>query len=493
MASKKSFRLVWRLFLPMAVLLWVIMGLLGWYTINHERAIRRENIFLQLKNINATIIDAYEHGSDVQETINFIQFYNANTFLNDLRVSVYDDRAQLVAYCGRPVLIEEYEPGAIHEELESEPEGVGEAVSIRIAPEETRESVFSVMSSNDGAARSVVVVPYSVLINRALGYDAFIWLLVLALAFAATAMAYAISNKVSESVDRLSRLARRAGRGMITDVDSLDFPHDELGDVSREIMRLYQDRDNALQRLKHEHQVAMRANEEKERIKRQTTNNVNHELKTPVSIIKGYLDTMASDPDMPESLRTNFINKAREHADRLTRLLRDVSSITRLDDGARQVELSNFDFHDLVYNLDNELGISHMNGDMIFEWDVPFDCNISGNYTLLSNAMMNLVKNAAKYSRGTKMTLKFTGEDDKFCHFVFVDDGEGVAPEHLPHLFDRFYRVEEGRTRKAGGTGLGLAIVKSTFSALGGAVDVRLASPHGLEFFFKLPKAIVNK
>jgi len=475
----------------MAVLLWVIMGLLGWYTINHEREIRRENIFLQLKNINATIIDAYEHGSDVQETINFIQFYNANTFLNDLRVSVYNDFAQLVAYCGRPVLIEEEGSRLMPEVFEAQQKG--EAVAIRIAPEETRESVFSVMTSNDGAIRSVVVVPYSVIINRALGYDAFVWLLVLALAFAATAMAYAIANKVSESVDRLSHLARRAGRGMITDVDSLDFPHDELGDVSREIMRLYQDRDNALQRLKHEHQVAMRANEEKERIKRQTTNNVNHELKTPVSIIKGYLDTIASDPDMPESLRNNFINKAREHADRLSQLLKDVSSITRLDDGTQQVELSNFDFHDLVYNLANDLEVSHINGDMIFEWDVPFDCNISGNYTLLSNAIMNLVKNAAKYSHGTKMTLKLTGEDNNFYHFVFVDDGNGVGPEHLPHLFDRFYRVEEGRTRKSGGTGLGLPIVKSTFSALGGEVDVRLASPHGLEFFFKLPKAIVNK
>lgn len=473
MASKKSFRLVWRLFLPMAGLLWVIMGLLGWYSINHEREIRRRNISLQLKNINATIIDAYERGSDVQETISFIQFYNANTFLNDLRVSVYDGSARLVAHCGGPVPVKKDESG--------------------LKPEVSRESVFSVMTSSDGVVHSIVVVPHSALIDRALGYDAFVWPLVLVLAFAATAMAYALSNKVSDSVDRLNRLARRAGRGMITDVDSIDFPRDELGDVSREIMRLYQDRDNALQRLKHEHQVAMRAIEEKERIKRQTANNVNHELKTPVSIVKGYLDTIASDPDMPGPMRTKFIDKAREHTNRLIQLLEDVSSITRLDDGVRQVELSNFDFHDLVYNLANDLEISRINEEMVFEWDVPFDCNISGNYALLGSAMLNLVKNAAKYSRGTKMALKLTGEDDKFYHFVFVDDGDGVAPEHLPHLFDRFYRVEEGRTRKSGGTGLGLSIVKSTFSALGGEIGVRSAVPHGLEFFFKLPKAIDNK
>ena len=126
---------------------------------------------------------------------------------------------------------------------------------------------------------------------------------------------------------------------------------------------------------------------------------------------------------------------------------------------------------------------------MTFVWDIPFDTRILGNYTLLNNAIMNLVRNSAKYSKGTTISLKRIGEDANTYTFSFADDGTGVGEEHLDHLFDRFYRVDEGRARKSGGTGLGLPIVKSTFEAIGGSVIVRNAIPHGLEFVFTLKKA----
>ena len=173
----------------------------------------------------------------------------------------------------------------------------------------------------------------------------------------------------------------------------------------------------------HEHKIAQRANEEKARIKRQVANNLNHELKTPVGIIKGYLDTIISDPGMPDELRINFLKKTQAHTDRLAELLRDVSTITRLDEGASQVELTDFDFHDLAYNLANDLEISHLNGNMDFDYDIPFDCYIKANYTLVSAALLNLVKNAAAYSKGTEITLKITGEDENSTgsHFPTTD------------------------------------------------------------------------
>ena len=238
----------------------------------------------------------------------------------------------------------------------------------------------------------------------------------------------------------------------------------------------------------HEHKIAQRANEEKARIKRQVANNLNHELKTPVGIIKGYLDTIISDPGMPDELRINFLKKTQAHTDRLAELLRDVSIITRLDEGASQVELTDFDFHDLAYNLANDLEISHLNGNMDFDYDIPFDCYIKANYTLVSAALLNLVKNAAAYSKGTEITLKITGEDDKFYWFSFSDNGCGVPEQHIPHLFERFYRIDEGRARKSGGTGLGLPIVQSTFTTMGGTISVHNIKPSGLEFRFSLPK-----
>lgn len=487
MDSKKSFKLIWRLFLPIAVLLWSIIGLLGWYTISHERQVRRNNLEMQLKNVNATVLDAYERGIDLQRTLNFIRFYTSNTVLNDLRVTVFNDFASEVARVGNPIIIEDSGHRLIPEIIAAEREGV--VTAIRPALSDSRESMFNIMTSNDGSIRSVAVIPYNANVEHALSYDAIIWIVVLALAFCATAVAYAIARKVSLSVNSLHHFAVRAANGIAEDIGNMRFPHDELGDVSREIVRLYREKDKALVRLEHEHKVAIRATEEQARIKRQTANNVNHELKTPVGIIKGYLDTIVSDPDMPASLRNSFIKKAQAHADRLTQLLKDVSSITRLDDGAQQVEISDFDFHDLIYNISNDLEVSKINGPMEFEWSVPFDTFISGNYTLLSNAILNLIRNAAKYSCGTCMTLDLVRQDDKFCYFVFADNGNGVGEEHIPHLFDRFYRVDEGRTRKSGGTGLGLPIVKSTFDALGGDIKVRNIKPHGLAFDFKLPRA----
>ncbi|MDE6367533.1 MAG: HAMP domain-containing histidine kinase, partial [Muribaculaceae bacterium] len=143
----------------------------------------------------------------------------------------------------------------------------------------------------------------------------------------------------------------------------------------------------------------------------------------------------------------------------------------------------------LIYNVANDLEVSDINGSMEFDWQIPFDTYVRGNYTLLNNAVMNLVRNAAKYSKGTRMQLRLTGRTDKEYTFSFADDGTGVGEEHIPHLFDRFYRVDEGRARKSGGTGLGLPIVKSTFTALGGDIYVRNIKPHGLEFVFTLPKA----
>jgi len=482
MASKKSFKVFWRIFLPLTLLLWVIIGLLGWYNISNEVELRSSFIEIQLKNVNATIIDAYEHGADIQETLNFINDYNGNTTLNDLRISVYNSRSEPIAHIGPLISFKDSDRSIIP--AASSPGGRPGTVS-----QQPVETLFNIMTSNDGSIRTVTTAPYNANIARALSYNSMIWIVVIALAVLATSLIWIFARKVSESVTTLHDFARHAAEGDNLDLDNVHFSHDEIGDVTREIIRLYLDKDRANKRMEHEHLVAMRANEEKARIKRQTANNLNHEIKTPVGIIKGYIDTINADPDMPEPLKRSFLKKAQEHTDRLTQLLKDVSSITRLEDGSAQVEITAFDFHDLIYNIANDLDISDIAGQMTFDWHIPFDTLVLGNYTLLNNAIMNMVRNAAKYSKGTIIKLEIINEDNKTYTFSFADDGRGVGEEHIPHLFDRFYRVDEGRARKSGGTGLGLPIVKSTFRALGADITVRNARPHGLEFIFTLPKA----
>lgn len=468
-------------------MLWVTIGMLVWYTISNEQDVRRSIHENQLRNVNATVLDAYEHGQDLQTVLDFIADYNGNTLLNDLSITVYNENDEPIAGIGQLILIEDTDHKAIPElDLADER---GEATNVRPNLISKTESMFSLMTSNDGEIRSLASVPYTPSFVHALGYNTAIWVLVIVMALTATVLTWIFSAKVTRSMTTLHEFARRAAEDRDIDLNSIHFSHDEIGDVTREIIRLYVNKDHATKRMEHEHQVALRANEEKARVKRQTANNLNHEIKTPVGVIKGYIDTILSDPEMPAELRNNFLRKAQEHTDRLTQLLKDVSSITRLEEGASQVEVTDFDFHDLVYAIANDLEVSDIGGNLAFEWDIPFDTNICGNYTLLNNAIINLVRNAAKYSKGTKMTLSIVGEDEKFYTFRFSDDGTGVGEEHIAHLFDRFYRIDEGRARKSGGTGLGLPIVKSTFAALGGEIIVRNAQPHGLEFIFTLPKA----
>lgn len=475
------------MFGPLTGLLWLIIGLMVWYTIGNETQLRRDMLESQLRNVNATIIDAHEQGMNLQSTLDFIDDYNNNTTFNDLRVTVYDSEGNVLAHSGPVILLEDQNHNKIPE-VEAAEE-FGEATGIRPSLLDKTPSIFNTMTSNDGMIRPIASMDYNASVTRALAYNPAVWTLVFILGIIATIAIYMVSRRVNQAVRNLHEFARRAAEGEKIPADILVFPHDELGDVSREIVRLYRDKDRANQRLEHEHQVALRANEEKARVKRQTANNLNHEIKTPVGIIKGYLDTICADPDMPEGLRRSFLEKARDHVDRLTRLLKDVSSITRLEEGKGQVEMTDFDFHDLVYNIASDLEVNELTNEMKFEWDVPFDCIVKGNYTLLNNAIMNLVRNAAKYSKGTVMSLRLTGRDEKFYTFQFADDGTGVGEEHIPHLFERFYRVDEGRARKSGGTGLGLPIVKSTFEALGGSIEVSNAQPHGLVFTFKLLRA----
>lgn len=490
MDLKKTFSMKWRLFLPLTLLIWSIMALLVVYLVSHEKQVKRDNLELQLRNVNTTIIKAYVDGQDLQQMVDFIDVYNNNTTLDALRISVFDSDNNLIASTGVPFMIEIDQNHIIEEVAEvRESNGIDEITNIRPAIVDHEMLMLNTMTSNDGAIQAIVGMPYNVGVTRALSYDPMIWFIVGLMALVSTGIAFYLCSVVSRSVYTLRDFANLASEGKIENIEHMKFPANELGEVSRNIVRIYLDKDKALERSKHEHEVAMRAVKERELIKRQTSNNINHELKTPVGIIKGYLDTINSDPDMPESLRRSFLEKAQAHADRLTQLLKDVSSITRLEDGTQQVEITEFDFHDLVYSLANDIEISQLGGSLEFEYNVPFDCMVKGNYSLITNALVNLVKNSANYSKGTKMELNMVRETETYYVFEFKDDGTGVGEEHLSRLFDRFYRVDEGRARKAGGTGLGLPIVKSTFTAIGGDITVSNVDPHGLRFTFNLLKA----
>ena len=229
--------------------------------------------------------------------------------------------------------------------------------------------------------------------------------------------------------------------------------------------------------------------EEQVNLKRQLTQNIAHELKTPVSSIQGYLETIVSNENIPREKVNVFLERCYAQSNRLSRLLRDISVLTRMDEAANMIDMERVDISLLVGNIINEVSLELDEKHITVINSLKKNIQIKGNYSLIYSIFRNLMDNAIAYA-GTNIQININcfREDENFYYFSFADTGVGVPPEHLNRLFERFYRVDKGRSRKLGGTGLGLAIVKNAVIIHGGSISAKNNQGGGLEFVFTLAK-----
>ncbi|WP_304198932.1 ATP-binding protein [Phocaeicola plebeius] len=231
--------------------------------------------------------------------------------------------------------------------------------------------------------------------------------------------------------------------------------------------------------------------EEQARLKRQLTQNIAHELKTPVSSIQGYLETIISNPNIPQENVRVFLERSYAQSNRLTFLLRDISVLTRMDEAPELVEKEQVNLSKIVENILNEVALGLEEKHITVVNKLPSEVILTGSSSLLYSIFRNLTDNAIAYAgNDIQITINCFREDEKFYYFSFSDTGVGVPEEHLNRLFERFYRVDKGRSRKLGGTGLGLAIVKNTVLFHGGTIFAKNMPKGGLEFVFTLKKDI---
>lgn len=231
--------------------------------------------------------------------------------------------------------------------------------------------------------------------------------------------------------------------------------------------------------------------EEQARLKRQLTQNIAHELKTPVSSIQGYLETIISNPNIPHENVRVFLERSYAQSNRLTFLLRDISVLTRMDEAPELVEKEQVNLSKIVENILNEVALGLEEKHITVVNKLPSEVILTGSSSLLYSIFRNLTDNAIAYAgNDIQITINCFREDEKFYYFSFSDTGVGVPEEHLNRLFERFYRVDKGRSRKLGGTGLGLAIVKNAVLFHGGTIFAKNMPKGGLEFVFTLKKDI---
>lgn len=222
-------------------------------------------------------------------------------------------------------------------------------------------------------------------------------------------------------------------------------------------------------------------------LKKQLAQNVSHELKTPISSILGFTETLINNPNIDDEKKMFFIERCHTQAVRLTNLLQDISMLNKLDESCDGFEMVDINITELVNNVTQDVSLALEEKNMHIETSLPDELIINGNTLQIYSVFRNLIDNSILYAGvGTTITIECYRKDKEYLYFSVADNGVGVDSKHLNKIFDRFYRVDKGRSRKLGGTGLGLSIVKNAIHFHQGTISAKNRRGGGLEFLFTL-------
>lgn len=230
--------------------------------------------------------------------------------------------------------------------------------------------------------------------------------------------------------------------------------------------------------------------EQNRRLKYEMTNSIAHELRTPVSCVRGYIETLLENPEMDKEKKLYFLERSYSQLIRLSELISDVSTLTKLEEAADLYPKTELLLSYTLEEVEKDLEEQLKKEDMTLLNKLSPNTKVYGNSTLLYTIFRNLIENSIKYAgRGTTIEISSPMEDNEFQYFVVADNGEGVHDKvALEKLFERFYRIKEGRSRADGGSGLGLSIVKNAILLHGGEVQAKQRPSGGLEIFFSLAR-----
>ena len=451
-----------RVLLLVLTMSWLLVGTFMVFQYRREKAFKEQLLDCELQMHNRRILDDIARGMPVDSIIDHI-----GSPLDNLRISLIDNDGNVIFDNNDSTPFPSGDHNSRPEVIEARKSGIGHSVS-RYSVSDNCSYFYSAMRGDDGIViRSAA--PYTHSLQEVLKADSSILWIMIAFAIVLSLASYVASHKISLSIRRLNLFAEKAEKGERIYNDEA-FPHDELGSIASHIVRLYIQRDE-------QHREALRQEKDKIRLKKQLTNNINHELKTPVASILVCLELLRDHPEMlSEEKKRELNDRIFTNAQRLNSLLKDVAAITRMDEGEEMIEKAPVDLAELVNDVVAE---ERLRTSMNITVDMP-QLKISGNRQLLESIFRNLIDNAISYSGGSEIVIKADSEGN----FTVSDNGCGVPDEHLPHIFERFYRIDKGRSRAAGGTGLGLSIVRNAVGIHGS--DISVTNDGGLQFRFRL-------
>ena len=467
-----------RLFLMLLAFFWSIILCFIYFQYTREKQYKTDFLNAQLQLYNTTLLQTIENAPSFEE------YANTHTLpFEDLRISIialdgtviYDNMLPIDSldnHSRRPEITDALKKGEGHN-IE------------RLSASDGREYFYSATRGKEFVVRTAI--PQSDALKELLKTDWTFLGTMMSISLAMSVLAYFATRRLGKNIERLNRFAAKAEKGESFDDDE-PFPNDELGSISSHIVQLYAQWQQTIKDRDIAHEATLREEQEKIRIKRQLTNNINHELKTPVASIQVCLETLLSGINLSEEKRQELIERCYTNNERLRRLLGDVSLITRMEDGSQLIGKEPVNINNIIDEIAAELEIMPEDERFALHSDFNEQVVVDGNLSLIGSIFRNLTENAIAYSGGKNIYISLVENNKDWCRIIFEDDGCGVEDIQLTRLFERFYRVDKGRSRQMGGTGLGLAIVKHAVQFHGGNINVANRTDGGLKFEFTLKK-----
>ena len=449
------------------------------YQYQREKDYKIDILHARLQMYNYEMVQTL--GEDSLTNSRLFHDYVARHSIEGLRVSIIDKSGR--------VLLDSYEPQAESLGNHLQRKEIQQALSdsngydIKRLSQSTHETYFY-SATRFGNVIVRAAVPYSAELTHSLQADSTYMYYAIVLTLLLGVALYYITHRISRHIGYLREFAMKAEEGQQLDHElERRLPDDELGDISHTIIMLYW-------KLRH-------SEEDKIRIKRQLTQNAAHELKTPAASIHGYLESILDHPDMLEDKKKHFLERCYAQSERMTKLLLDMSALTKLDemDDSRTDSRSAYlqvNVGAIVQNVLEDTSLQLNEKHITPSIQMPNHVEVQGDASLIYSIFRNLIDNAIAYATGASRIAIICNEVEHegrhFYEFQVSDDGPGVEPKHLEHLFERFYRIDKGRSRKLGGTGLGLAIVKNAVAVHGGTTTALSTPGGGLTIKFTLAR-----
>ena len=477
MASAIKFSFHRRLFVMLIAFSWsIILCFIGFQYLR-EKQYKSDYLSLQLQLYNQHLLEAVEQDGEPYEA--YIETHQKP--FDNLRISIITLSGKVVYDNMLPV-----DSLDNHRKRPEVADALKKGSGYHIGRQSTSDGLeyfYSATRGKELIARTAI--PYSASLRELLQADWTFLGVMISISLAMSILAYFITRRLGKNMERLNRFAAKAEKGEAFDEEE-PFPNDELGSISNHIVQLYGQWQQTIKDRDLAHEAALREEKEKIRIKRQLSNNINHELKTPVASIGVCLETLLSGINLSEEKRQELIGRCYTNNERLRKLLEEVSLITRMEDGSQLIGKEPIVINNIIHEIAEELEIMPAEERFFLHTNFNEQVIIEGNLSLIASIFRNLTENAIAYSNGKNIYISLIENNKKWCKIRFEDDGCGVEEKQLSRLFERFYRVDKGRSRQMGGTGLGLAIVKHAVQFHGGNIAVTNRPNGGLRFEFTL-------